>query len=202
MSFKLITLDELKQAGKAGQQGWDSNLEFLADEIIIPAVGQIFARYCNRDDFDAKARTEYVSPREPTRFLSLKSPPVATSPIVELWQSLSIPRQYTDSEKLVNGEDYFVHEAEGMIEAESCFSGGPKSIKVTYTGGYLTADAQGAPTDLRMAALAQAKILFDRREEYGVTGRSIDGSSITLLNVLTLPRQITMMLDPYRVIYG
>ena len=56
---------------------------------------------------------------------------------------------------------------------------GPKSIKVTYTGGYLTGDGIGTPDDVRVAAIEQTKIIFDRREEFGLSGRSLEGGART-----------------------
>ena len=71
--------------------------------------------------------------------------------------------------------------------AASAFVGGPKSIKVTYTGGYLTGDGVGAPDDLRLAAIMQTKIIFDRREDFGLSGRSLEGGSVSLFTPTILP---------------
>lgn len=201
--FNLITKDELKQTAKGE---FDDSFDYLLDSVIIPAVSRMFAHYCGRPDFDKSARTEYLSPEPGAKFLFLKSPPVAAAqvgpPAIEalrLYQDTATPRAYGTDTELTSGEDFFVHETEGMIEHAAKFAGGPKTVKVTYTGGYLKAAAIDCPEDLRFAAITQSKILFDRREEYGITGRSLEGGSITLLNTLTLPRQVTMMLDPYRI---
>lgn len=195
--FQLITLDDLKQLSKGDFS--NSQFDYLLGNIIIPAVTTLFAQYCNRPDWDSAVRTEYFSPVALQRRLIVASPPIAASPAVQLWQSLGSPRVYGSDELMINGEDYFVYEDSGLIEHSYYFFSGPKSVKVIYTGGYLTADGVGIPGDLRLAAIAQTKILFDRREELGVSSRSQEGGSITMLSVLTLPRQVTMMLDPYRV---
>ncbi len=194
MAYALITIADIKQGSKGD---FGSDFDYLLGKIIIPAVGKLFASYCQRADWDKAERTQYLSPRHCQKYLHLSSPPLATSPAVQLWQNVSLPRAYASADLLVNGQDYFVHEDEGVIEHLTAFSGGPKSIKCTYTGGYLTADGVGTPDDIRLAAIAQAKILFDRREEYGVSSRSQEGGAITMLSYLTLPRSVTMMLDNY-----
>lgn len=197
MAHALITPDDIKQGSKGA---FGPDFDYLLDKIIIPAVGKLFAHYCHRDDFDKSERSEYLSPRAGQTFLTLKSPPIAASPAVQLWQNCDLPRAYTSADLLVNGTDYFVHEDEGVIEMVGSFGGGPKTVKCTYTGGYLTAAGVGTPDDIRLAAVAQAKIIFDRREELGVTSRSQEGGSVTMLSLLTLPRAVTMILDPYRLL--
>lgn len=203
MPFKLITSEDLKQLTK-GEVG--DSFDFALDEIIIPAVGKLLASYCNRPDFDKAIRTEYLSPREGQRTLFLASPPVSpavVSPAIEalrLYQDTAAPRVYDATTELVNGTEFFVFEEQGTIEkVGSWWACGPKTIKTTYTGGWLTDDAVGCPEDLRLAAVMQTKIFWDRREEYGVTGRSLEGGSISMLNVLTLPKQVTVLLDQYRI---
>ena len=203
--FALITKDDYSQLTKG--ETAPSEFDYILGKVIIPAVTSIFAQYCGRPDWDKKERTVYFSPCAYQKYLRVDSPPIFEDPggspvipIVQVWQNSALPRVYASADLLVNGTDYFVHEAEGMIEHVSGFFGGPKTVKVTYTGGYLTADGIGAPADLRLAAIAQTKIIFDRREELGVSSRSQEGGAVTMLSVLTLPRQVTMMLDPYRLI--
>ena len=205
MAFALITKDDYSQLTKGAAAS--SDFDYVLDKVIIPAVTAIFAQYCGRPDWDRKERSVYFSPGSNQKRLFLDSPPIIEDPsgtpvipIVQVWQNSALPRAYASADLLVNGVDYFVHESAGMIEHACGFFGGPKTVKVTYTGGYLTNDGIGAPADLRLAAIAQTKIIFDRREELGVTSRSQEGGALTMLSVLTLPRQVTMMLDPYRLI--
>jgi hypothetical protein len=198
--FKLCLPQDIQILSK-GEFG--DELFPLLDDLIIPSVGPLFANHCHRPDFDRAVRTEFHSPLThiDSRFLFLHSPPVADSPAIQLWESGSLPRVYGAEELKVENTDYFLFANEGMIEKTSgFFPRGPKTVKVTYTGGYLTGHAQDVPEDLRLAAVMQAKILFDRREELGLTGRSLEGGSISLLNILTLPTQVTMLLDRHRII--
>jgi hypothetical protein len=203
--YKLITAEDIRQFTK-GTDSISADFNYALADIIIPAVGALFAKYCNRPDFDKIARTEYLSPRYGRTKIFLASPPVAAAqvgpPVIEalrLYEDTAAPRVYGASTELISGTDFFVFEDQGVIERFGCFVGGPKTIKVTYTGGYLTNDAEGCPEELRLAAIMQSKIFFDRREEYGVTGRSLEGGSFSMLNILTLPRQVTGLLDAYKI---
>jgi hypothetical protein len=209
--YKLVTITDVKQASK-GQfttpaGGDDNSFDFLLGELIIPAVGAAFAHYCNRPDFDQTARVEYLSPRSNSRFLFVASPPVVAAavgpPVIEalrVYQDTSFPRAYGAETELVSGTDFVVHENEGKLEHVHGWSGGPRSIKVSYTGGYLTDDAAGCPEDIKLAAIMQAKAIFDRRDDIALTGRSQEGGSISMLSPVTLPKQVTMLLDPYRIL--
>lgn len=198
MAFKLITSEDLKEISKGS---FPEDFDPLLDDILIPAVGESFAHYCNRPDFDKIARTEFFSPGEKRKNLFLSSPPVAAG--IQVWESSEIPRLY--SVLLVEGSDYFLDPDSGIIERGrggydcSYWRRGSRTVKATYTGGYLTADAEGVPSDLRLAAITQCKIYFDQRDAYGVTGKSLEGGSITLLSILTLPAQVTMLLDRYKL---
>ena len=201
--YNLITIQDIKELTK-GEFG--NEYDYLLGSILIPAVGQSFAYYCNRPDFDQTAHVEYLSPRPYSRTLFLKSPPVAPAadgpPEIEalrLYEDTSYPRAYGAETELVSGTDFIVDEATGMIEHVNRWSGGPKSIKVTYTGGFATGHAAGVPADLKLAAVMQVKILFDRREELNLSGRSLEGGSINMLTPPALPRAVTMYLDPYRI---
>ena len=202
--FKLITIQDIKELTK-GEFG--NEYDYLLGDNLIPAVGLSLARYCNRPDFDKAARVEYLSPRPYSRTLFLKSPPVAAAAVgppeieaLKLYQDTAVPRAYGAETELVSGTDFFVDEEAGMIERlYGYWVGGPKSVKVTYTGGYLTDDAVGCPADLKLAAVMQVKILFDRREELNLAGRSLEGGSFNMLTPPALPRAVTMYLDPYRI---
>lgn len=207
--FSLIQSEEIKQFSKTTGE-WGSQFDYLLDQLIIPAVTQSFATYCRRPDWDKAARVEYLSPRPGQRCLFLASPPVAAAqvgpPLIEalrLYQDTNTPRVYGPDTELVSGTDFFPRNELGIIERVGCigWSGWsmPETIKVTYTGGYLTDNAVGCPADLKVAAITQAKILFDRRDQMGITGQSLEGGSISLLTPTNLPRAVTITLDNYRV---
>lgn len=203
--FKLIDCSTVKMLTKGD---FGNDFDFLIDREIIPSVSRLFAGYCGRPDFDLKARTEYFSPRSGQRVIWLSSPPVVSSPpeipAIQLWEDGAVPRVYGSDTLLVEGEDYFCFESAGRLTKESgdYFIHGPKTVKVTYTGGYLTKDATDCPEDLKLAAAIQAKLIFDRREQLGFTGQSLEGGSVNLLVPMLLPRNVTVLLDPYRAFQG
>jgi hypothetical protein len=212
MSFKLISFDEIKKISKGGDS-WSSEFEYLLEQVIIPAVTTSFAHYCHRPDWDKIARTEYFGSDRTLRTLFLSSPPIwpAAAAIIgppavdaiealRLYQDSADPPTYGAGTELTSG--FVVYEDEGAIESRMGFISGPKSIKVTYTGGYLTDDGIGTPDDVRVAAIEQTKIIFDRREEFGLTGRSLEGGSVSLLAPTILPQSVTRLLDDYRVYRG
>ena len=215
MAFQLITFEEIRKISKGGDS-WSTEFEYLLDKVIIPAVTSVFAKYCHRPDWDKVARTEYfsVSLDRPARNLFLSSPPIwpAAAAIVgppavdaiealRLYQDSADPPTWGAGTELTSG--FVVYEDEGVIEHRGMgFVGGPKAIKVTYTGGYLTADGVGTPDDVRLAATIHGKNVFDRREEFGLTGRSLEGGSVSLLTPMILPKSVTMLLDDYRVYRG
>lgn len=202
MAFKLITDDDVKALLKGTAQTsteWDS----LFNDTLIPAIGELFANYCHRPDFDKLARTEYFSPVSRQYNLLLSSPPVAATPAVQVWEDSNLPRFGGSETLLVNGTDYFVHESRGQIEKLSPFLSGSKTVKVTYTGGYLTADATGVPPLLKFAAMSQVSIYFKNRDLYGIATQSVAGGSITLPPIMTLPKQVTLLLDHFKFLdYG
>lgn len=116
--------------------------------------------------------------------------------LTRVWEDSSVPRAYQT--ELVQWTDFLVDDQCGSISRfKRYFLPGPKAVKCTYTGGYLTGDAAGAPEDLRFAAIMQTMIFYQRREELGVTSRSLEGGSISLLQP-TLPKSVTNVLDQYR----
>lgn len=118
----------------------------------------------------------------------------------QVWQSTSSPRLYDSTTLLVRDTDYFVNEEEGVIEKGSigCFYRGMQTVKVAYTGGYATADGQGVPALLRGAALYQAKMMFDRRDELGISSRSLEGGSMNLLPLI-LPLDVRKELTRFKL---
>jgi len=203
MAFKLISAESIKQLSKGD---FGNNFDFLLDSIIIPAVGEIFANYCHRPDFDKVERTVFFSPRIYQTRLQLTSPPiypVSVTPVIaapRVWEDTAEPRVYGTDTELTSGTDFIVLYNQGIIEKlGSYFAIGPETIKVTCTSGYLTDDGAGVPPKLALAAAIQTKILFDRREEFGVSSRSLEGGSISMLGRLILAPAVRDLLDDYVV---
>lgn len=74
----------------------------------------------------------------------------------------------------------------------------PRSVRVSYTGGFLTADGVGAPDDLALLATLQASFFFQRRSDLGLVAHSLEGSTISQEQRLTLLPEVRSGLWPYR----
>jgi hypothetical protein len=75
---------------------------------------------------------------------------------------------------------------------------GPRTVRVGYTGGFLTAPGVGAPEDLTLLATLQSSFLFQRRSDLGLVAHSLEGSAISQEQRLTLLPEVRNGLWPYR----
>lgn len=202
MGFKLCSLQDLKDRSKTGDQ-FGATFDTLLGQIIDSITLQL-AQYCHRPDWDSKARTEYFNPGSNSRRIFVASPPIAASPVIQIWEGTANPRVYGAAELLTLGEDYFVYSEEGIIikESRGRWAEGLKTVKVTYTGGYLTADDAGAAADLADAAIRQAKLVFDRREAGGLGGQSLEGGSFSFSSGLKIDPSVKELLQHYIVYPG
>lgn len=123
---------------------------------------------------------------------------VRAGPSIQVWQSTLSPRDFTTP--LTRDVDYSVDTDLGIIERPTAtgFYQGLNAVKVSYWGGFLTGDGQGLPPLLKGAALDQAKMMFDRREELGVSSRSVEGGSLSLLPLI-LPPDVKKQLRKFRL---
>jgi len=197
--YQLITVDHVKALAK-GDFGPD--FDFLISEIIIPGIGKILAEETNQGDFDKTQRTYLLDVNECRRKHLLIDFPidqtVSVTPErgpVRVWTSTSAPRSYT--EELVNGTDFFVNDAIGLIERTGGYwPQGPKTVKVVATTKWVTANAQNVPPDLFLAASLTAKALFDNRENWGLSSVSLEGGSRSIAWPL-ISKDIKSALKPY-----
>lgn len=178
MPFKLITLDDVKLLSKGD---FGSEFDTLLDWLIVPAVGQAIAERRGWLDFDKKERTLFFSPEKYQKTISLPFANLLDSPAPQVWQDNNLSPAYGADTALVFNEDFTINKRLGWLQHRSGFAGGPRSVKVTMTGGYVTADAKDVPDNLQMGAAFGAKMLFDRREELGLTSRSLEGGSMAFL---------------------
>jgi hypothetical protein len=164
------------------------------DDFWIPAATESLAFACNRD-FDKKDRTGQLSINEHRYTAFIPNPPIDSTQIIEIWESHAIPRTYNANSLLILNTDYIVHYNEGSIERlRGRFCTGPNVL----TSGILTGQAEGVPADLRMIAAEQSFLFFHHRDQFGITGRSLEGGSVSL-SAITLPTPLKMMLQKYIV---
>jgi len=110
---------------------------------------------------------------------------VKAGPYIQVWHGES--QLFETMTLLVKDVDYSIDTVQGVIESRSGVGFGPGSYLVPYWGGYVTADGQDVPPLLAGAARQQAKLYFDRREEFGISSRSVEGGSLSLLPLVLSP---------------
>lgn len=202
MALKLCSIQDVKDRSKGGTD-LGTTFDTLLGQIIDSVTLQL-AQYCHRPDWDSKSRSEFFNPGANTRRIFVASPPIAASPTIQVWENTAIPRVYAAADLLVLDTDYFLFSEEGIIikAGRAAWAEGLKTVKVTYTGGYLTADDTGAPADLADAAIRQAKLAFDRREAGGLGGQSLEGGSFSFSSGLKIDPSVKELLQNYIVYPG
>jgi len=200
MAFKLCTLQDVQDRYRG--TGIHADHESLIDNQIIPAITLALAHEASRPDWDKKVRSEYLN-YDPsgTRRIFVQSPPIAASPTVQVWESGSLPRVYGADELLTIDEDYFVMSEEGIIikDGLAAWASGINAVKITYTGGHLAANGQGAPADLVEACIRQVKLVFDRMSAGGISSESVGGGSFAFSSGLKLDPSVTEILREYKL---
>lgn len=176
-------------------------------------------RFLNRE-LARKSRTEYFDVDDGWNkplvsygdWVQVKAPPISVgagdppTPVIQVWNSSN--RTYDSGTLLTLYDDYTVNTERGIVQANGCWASGPKSIKITYTGGLVDppADAQGRPTapaDLRSAAALQVAAWFQRKKDLNVESMGFpQGGSIQLSDpskLLAVTRDTIMR---YRIFRG
>src|SRR5262245_41490517 len=193
--WSLCTSADVQEISRGRSEIDDDQLPAL-DDFWIPAATEALAFHCHRD-FDKKERTGQLSVTEHRYTAFIPNPPIDDTAPIEIWESHAIPRTYNAESLLVLNTDYVVHYAEGSIERlRGRFCTGPNVIQYHLTSGILTGQAESVPADLRMIAAEQSFLFFHHRDQFGVTGRSLEGGSVSL-SAITLPTPLKMMLQKY-----
>jgi hypothetical protein len=179
----LTTLTGVKALLELTEADWDA----LVKELI-GAVSERCASYCNRD-FASKSRVEYHDGGG--RYLYLRGLPVVSIASIhgsDTWEWAS--------GDLIDSGDHYLHSS-GMVGYRSgAWPYGPKSLKVTYTGGYAV---NGVPDDLEMAARTQVAYDFNRRKDVGLESVSFPDGSIQKVNSGEFLPSVKAVLNRYRM---
>lgn len=202
MAFKLCSAAQVKDRITRGES-LDSSFDTLLDQII-DGVTADFARRAHRPDWDKAARSEFFNPGENTRRISLSSPPIASTPVIQVWESNDSPRAYGADELLVLDTDYFIYSDEGIVikEDRARWSEGLKTVKITYTGGHLTADATDFPTDLWEIAVEESAWRFINRGRGGLQSQSLEGGTLSYQPGREHYARMMRVIQNYRVYPG
>jgi len=179
----LTTLAQVKALLQVTETDWDALLEEL-----IGAISQRAGTYCNRD-FESKVRVEYHYGGG--QYLYLKGLPVISITSVygsDTWE--------WGTDNLIPAADYQLLEAGMLAYRYGNWPYGPKTLKVTYTGGYA---ADAIPADLEMAVRSQVAYDFNRRKDIGLESVSFPDGSIQKVNSGEFLPSVLAVLKRYRI---
>lgn len=181
--MKLISVEELKQYTE--QEGASQD-DLLGS--IIEGISKRFETFLNRKLEQAEI-TEYF--RGGRRNFYLERYPVATAESVAL--TIEDVAKTRDT-------DYWMDYDRGVVEfVDQVAKGDPKSIAVTYTGGY--SDTKGVldvPDDLKLACKMQCAFTFRRKRTLGVKGVTAPDGSMTINAPDELLKEVKETLKSYR----
>lgn len=196
--FNLCSLQDIKDRTKIDL---GSGFDTVLSNQIIPAVTLQMAQEIGRPDWDKKARTVFANPRSNKQRIFLASPPVAGSPVIQVWEDTALPRLYGADTLLTLDDDYFLFAEEGMVIKNdyASWAQGLKTVKIIYTGGYLTDHGMGAPADLLGAAVIESIKALTRTNSAGIASQSVEGASISFSLGLRLDLSTIDILNKYRV---
>ena len=193
MPFLLATVAQFKTFQKGDIP---SSMDSVLTQLLQGLTAS-FATHCRRQTWDKTAFTEYFSHRRHTQSwhllsvappfaqdttLYVRHPPIDTAQAYALYDD---PARVFGEAALIPTTDYVIEAEAGKVELDGrSFMPGLQSTKLTYTGGYLSADGTSTNPkfpDLHLLCLIQAGFLYQRRAELGLTGRSLEGGSMSLM---------------------
>lgn len=159
-------------------------------EMLITACQSFIDEYCGRS-FEKTSVTEYFGD-EATDRLFLSRYPVDTKKSVQVWDSWDRTYESTD---LVDSSDYFVDADKGIIKLDYEVGGSPGSVKVVYTGGFLT-----LPVAIKQACieLVTRKLKEGPSGGLGVPSRALPGGGNVTFVIDALLPQTKIALDLYK----
>ena len=168
-----------------------------AIEAIIDAVSSFFCSFLGREIALTTYTNEYMDGNGEPDLLLPYYPVKTISSITE------------DDAALTEGltADYLLYAKEGRLHR----MGGnwlnlPKAIKLTYSAGYIVQGATPStgetalPLDLKLACMMQVGAEWKRaqRSEWGLSGISVEGGSISMLSQDSLLPQVLAILRGYK----
>lgn len=192
MSIKLVSTTDVKDFLEIDRSKitFDSLLD-----LLIRSNSKRVETYLNRD-LKKESRTKYFNAGR-TKY-SLSAYPIDTSGTTTT--ALSV---YDGSSLLTVNSDYYVWDAEGVIEFYTApVYCEPRQIKIIWTGGYTEAitgeKLLSVPDDLRFACLLQTAYVFRRRNELGLQSISLADGSINSVSSGEFIPQVKGILKSYR----
>lgn len=169
---------------------------------IIAGVEQLFENWCRRKlIMNTSDITEYYTGLG-SRLQLKRYPVISITSVKEAWDY-----DFDNADELVADVDYRLVGGgdKGIIyKMYGTFKALPDSVQVIYRGGYAPAGASlgeneiAMPADLREAAIIQAALVFNRRDDMGVGGLSFDGGGFQKIDSTEICRPAKEILEHYK----
>lgn len=159
--------------------GYNGSRDTLLQRIVTGVSDMVTARLERHSE--AVARTEYFDHEGDGRIF-LRGTPISTSPAPQVW--FDNYATFGVSVAVVDSSLYTVDYEKGiLVWSRTSPYLGPRSIKVTYTGGMAanTAAFITAYPQLAFAVEAQCRLMFQRADQMGATALSEAGGSVSFL---------------------
>lgn len=164
-------------------------------KLLIDAFSQQVEHRTGRK-IKVGAYVEYFSPGVGARFLQVSAFGDSTSAITEVREDFD---SLFPSDSIVDSSGYIFDASTGVLARKNTYwRSGVRSVKVSVTGGLATRTSD-VPSDLRMACIMQIAHWYQRRNELGVTQRTMQGGSVSLAEPVDWLPQVQALVDPYVV---
>lgn len=139
---------------------------------------------------------EYFSPPRGSRFLQVSAFGDSTSAVSEVREDFD---GVFPSDSVVDTAGYVFDAATGLLaRRDSFWRSGVRSVKVTLNGG-IAASSETVPADLKLACVMQVAYWYQRRNELGVTQRTMQGGSISISEPRDWLPEVQALVDPYMI---
>jgi hypothetical protein len=202
-AIPFLTIAEIKEPDgilKEIQAGNDSEDGLLTALIAsfsgFGEVGQLSGaeHYCNRI-FSKGTYTEYFNSDGDTKRLKVLAYPVTA--ITGIW--IDTDRLWGDGTEMVLNDYFPDMRGQPWIHANNTiFSpAGQQHIKVTYTGGRVTATST-ADTALKLACQFQVAFWWRNRNRLGLITEGMEGGSYTRFAKGEFLPEVKLLLDPFK----
>lgn len=170
------------------------------DDSLVPLIQQLtlgvtrrFASLCGRSTWDLAPAVDLHDGGQDRVYL--RNWPIHEA--VPLTVHIDPTRQFTGTP--LDPSLYVLDPDDGtLIFVSTVPAVSPRSVRVSYTGGFLTAAGIGAPEDLNLLATLQSSFLLQRRSDLGLVAHSLEGSAFSQEQRLTLLPEVRNGLWPYR----
>jgi len=172
----LITLDEVKEFLRIT----DPQDDVLLQSLIDGTEAQV-KKYVNNAIEKETSITEYFNIDRKQRRIYTKYFPISNVKV------------YENNTLLTENTDYVVDYNSGLItRIHAYFAYGYQIVKVVYDAGYDT-----IPDDIKLAVKIQVAFYYQRKDQIGIAGQSLEGS-INITEKYGLLDTVKEMLDKYK----